>query len=166
MSNPTGWGQANKARLNAALDTADLALRPFGSVRGELEKGLASDDAMQRLWALNACTSWGEAARPLVPLAKKRVNDAEPLVRLRAIEFLGALGTIQPQASLVPLVNDAADPIFATEALNSVVWFRDFLGKPVERSAFTRSMNGGDVDDRLNYINGVPYPPKKWKKKK
>ncbi|MFV1968742.1 MAG: hypothetical protein ACC628_25270, partial [Pirellulaceae bacterium] len=56
----------------------------------------------------------------------------------------------------------------ATEALNSVVFFRDFFqGRyPVDRSDFHPVSQGGDIDDRLNYINGVPYPPKPRKAKK
>ena len=33
-----------------------------------------------------------------------------------------------------------------------------------EKSADTEM--GGDVDDRLNYINGIPYPPKQAKPKR
>ena len=64
------------------------------------------------------------------------------------------------------MVNATEDPVLATEALNAVVWFEDFHGHDVERSDFIRSMQGADVDDRLNYINGVPYPPKGKKKGK
>jgi hypothetical protein len=36
----------------------------------------------------------------------------------------------------------------------------------VERSDFHPVTRGGDVNDRLNYINGAPYPPRPAKKKK
>ena len=54
------------------------------------------------------------------------------------------------------------------EALNSVVFFRDFFGDRygVERSDFHPACKGADIDDRLNYINGVPYPPKRPKRSK
>ena len=68
---------------------------------------------------------------------------------------------------LTNIVNTTDDGVVATEALNSIVWFRDFFNDryPVKRSDFYPVCQGGDVDDRLNYINGVPYPPKPKKAK-
>lgn len=49
------------------------------------------------------------------------------------------------------------------EALNSIVWFRDHFGDnyPVKRSDFRPVCKGADIGDRLNDINGEPYPKKK-----
>ena len=84
---------------------------------------------------------------------------------MRAAEFLGRIGKINPQVTLIEIVNTTQNSVEATEALNSVVWFKDFFnGKyPVKRSDFNPVSDGADVDDRLNYINGVPYPPKSGK---
>ena len=62
-------------------------------------------------------------------------------------------------------MNTTGDPVVATEALNAVVLFKDFYdGRyPVTRDDFHPKTMGADVDDRLNYINGIPYPPKKKK---
>jgi len=48
-----------------------------------------------------------------------------------------------------------------------VVWFKDFFNDryPVKRADFNPVSMGADVDDRLNYINGIPYPPKAGKPK-
>ena len=89
-------------------------------------------------------------------------------LRLATGEFLGIIGRRNPQPALAEIVNTTRDPVLATEALNSVVFFRDFFGDrcAVERSDFHPVCTGGDVDDRLNYINGEPYPPKAKKRKK
>ena len=52
--------------------------------------------------------------------------------------------------------------------LNAVVFFRDFFAGryPVQRSDFHPVSKGADIDDRLNYINGAPYPRKPAKAKK
>ena len=101
-------------------------------------------------------------AAGLAAKAEPLLKDPKEIVRVRAAEFLGRIGKINPQTDLTEILNTTEDPIVATEALNSVVWFRDFFdGKyPVKRSDFTRNMRGADVDDRLNYINGQPYPKK------
>ena len=81
---------------------------------------------------------------------------------------MGIVGAANPQPVLTEIVNTTLDPVVATEALNSVVLFRDFYEDryPVERSDFDPVSRGGDIDDRLNYINGVPYPPKPARKRK
>ncbi len=59
-------------------------------------------------------------------------------VRIRAAEFLGLIGEINPQTVLTEIVNTTENPVVATEALNSTVWFRDFFADqyPVKRSDF------------------------------
>jgi hypothetical protein len=78
------------------------------------------------------------------------------------------IGEVNPQSTLTRIVNTTDDAIVATEALNSVVWFRDFFDDryPVDRSDFKPVCQGADVDDRLNYINGLPYPPEAAKPKR
>ena len=168
MDNPTAFGQSHQAEIAQLADTADLALLPFDEARPQLEAALKSDNPMVRYWAAMACTALGEAAAPLADAAKPLLEDDSEIVRVRAAEFLGRVGAINPQTILVPLVNTTEDPIVATEALNSVVWFKDHFGGtyPVERADFHPVAKGADLDDRLNYINGVPYPPSVNKVKK
>jgi len=96
------------------------------------------------------------------------LKDPQDVVRIRTAEFLGQTGVVNPQPTLVDVVNTTDDPVIATEALNSIVWFRDFFQNryPVQRSDFNPDASGADVDDRLNYINGIPYPAKKTAKQK
>jgi arylsulfatase A-like enzyme len=162
MGNPTAFGQEHKEAIAKLVDTADLALMPFAEAKPKIESALASEEAMERYWAAMVCSSFGEEAAGLAGAVEPLLEDDSEVVRMRAAEFLGLIGKVNPQDTLVELVNTTEDAVVATEALNSVVWFKDFFGDkyPVERSDFEPVSDGGDVDDRLNYINGVPYPPK------
>jgi uncharacterized sulfatase len=169
MTNPVAFGQAHHEEIKHLADIADLMLRPFDEAKADIEAALKSEQPMQRYWGVMVCTAFGKQAAPLADLARPLLDDTAEVVRVRALEFLGSIGEIQPQPALIKLINTTTDPVLAVEALNSVVWFKDhFNGRhPVQRSDFHPIVKGGDVDDRLNYLNGIPYPAEaKGKKKK
>lgn len=168
LDNPVAFGQAHKSEIAKCVDTADLALMPFEESEPKLRTALKSDNPMIRYWAAMACTSFGKEASSLADDARPLLVDKSMTVRIRAAEFLGLIGEINPQPVLTEVVNTTDNAVVATEALNSVVWFRDFFdGRfPVKRTDFKPVTMGADVDDRLNYINGIPYPPKKPKPNK
>ncbi len=170
LENPVAFGQSHKAEISRLADTADLALLPYEQAQRKLQESLGSDNPMIRYWAVMACSAFGKDASDLADRVKLLLNDDCQIVRVRAAEFLGIIGLQNPQPVLTEIVNATQDAILATEALNSVVFFRDFFEDryPVERSDFQPVSRGADVNDRLNYVNGVPYPrkPPKTKKKK
>jgi len=165
MDNPVAYGQAQQSEIARLVDTADLALLPFDQAASELKGALADKNPMIRYWAAMACTAFGQDAESLATVAMPLLEDDHWLVRVRAAEFLGRIGKINPQEVLTEVVNTTKDPVIATEALNSVVWFRDFFADrhPVQRSDFRPISKGEGVDRRLDYINGVPYPPEQPK---
>lgn len=167
MDNPVALSQKHQAEIASLIDTADLSLEPFEKAKPRLIDSLRSKNAMIRYWAAMACTAFGEQAQELADDVKPLLEDEAETVQIRAAEFLGRIGEINPQETLIEIVNTTDDPVVATEALNSVVWFRDFFGDKysVKRADFHPQAKGADVDDRLNYINGVPYPPKKKRNK-
>ena len=162
MDNPVAFGQKHKAEIAALVDTADLSLLPFDKADPQLRQALRSENAMIRYWAAMACTALRDEAKSLAGDTRPLLKDKSLTVRIRAAEFLGLIGEINPQTTLAEIVNTTDNAVVATEALNSVVWFRDFFDDryPVRRSDFKPVSQGADIDDRLNYINGVPYPPK------
>jgi hypothetical protein len=168
LENPVEFGRRHKAEIATLVDTADLALLPYKTAKPRLEEALNSDHPMVRYWGAMACSSFGKEAADLADRVKPLLKDDCWIVRVRAAEFLGLIGERNPQPVLTEIVNSTQDPVLATEALNSVVFFRDFYqGRyPVERTDFHPVSKGGDIDDRLNYINGVPYPPRPPKAKK
>ena len=167
MSNPVAFGQNHKSEIAVLVDIADLALLPFKKARPGILAALNSEDPMRRYWGSMVCTAFGEDASEMTEDAKRLLNDPSLIVRVRAAEFLGRIGAINPQTTLTKVVNTTKNSVEATEALNSVVWFKDFFNDryPVKRSDFQPVSNGADVDDRLNYINGIPYPPKQKRSK-
>ena len=164
MSNPTDFGKKRSDEISILADLADLALLPSltRESREKLLEAIQSDNEMLRYWSMMTCAAMGKKAETLKDDAERLLNDEQEIVRIRAAEFLGILGTHNPQKTLTQLVNSTSNPIVATEALNAVVFFKDFFGDkyPVSRQDFNPTAMGADVDDRLNYINGIPYPPK------
>jgi arylsulfatase A-like enzyme len=160
MDNPVAFGQAHREEIAQLADIADLMLVSFDQASPKIEAALKSDTPMKRYWGAMVCTHFGKAAAPLTDLVRALLDDKSESVRVRALEFLGSTGVLNPQPALTGIVNGTQDPVLAVEALNAVVWFKDhFDGKfPVKRSDFHPVKAGGDIDDRLNYINGIPYP--------
>ena len=160
MDNPVAFGQEHQQEIAELVDIADLALLSFEEAKTKIEAALKSDDPMKRYWGLMVCAAFGLRAAELASEAAPLVRDDSMPVRIRAAEFLGQVGTINPQEVLIEVVNTTKNPVEATEALNAVVWFKDFFQDryPVTRSDFHPISQGADIDDRLNYINGIPYP--------
>ncbi|QDT12043.1 sulfatase-like hydrolase/transferase [Planctomycetes bacterium K23_9] len=168
MDDPVAFGQSHQAEIAELISLANLALVPFEKSESMIAQGLRSDNEMKRYWAAMVCTSIGDAAKPLAASVRPLLDDPSEIVQVRAAEFLGSIGELNPQEKLIAIVNSTSSEIVATEALNSVVWFHDFFGDRyrVKRSDFNPASSGADIDDRLNYINGVPYPPKQKGKRK
>ena len=168
LNNPVAFGQENKQEIASLIDVADLALLKFEEAQTKLQTALRADNPMIRYWGAMACTAFGKQASSLAEDARPLLKDKSMTVRIRAAEFLGLIGECNPQEILTEIVNTTEDAVVATEALNSVVWFRDFFDDryPIKRSDFHPICSGGDIDDRLNYINGTPYPPKTRQKRK
>jgi uncharacterized sulfatase len=173
LENPVDFGQRHQDEIATLVDIADLQLLTFPTAKPKLQQALKSDNPMARYWGAMACSAFGTEAAELAPSVELLLNDDWEIVQIRAAEFLGIIGRQNPQPILTEIVNTTNDPVLATEALNSVVFFRDFFQDryPVKRSDFNPVAKGGDISDRLNYINGTPYPRKpakaqKGKKKK
>ena len=168
LKNPTAFGQEHKKEISHLIDIADLQLLPYAEAKENIVKALKSENAMERYWGAMVCTAFGDKAVELTDTVEPLLGDVSNPVRVRAAEFLGLIGKINPQTVLTEIVNTTELEVEAVEALNSVVWFKDFFNDkyPVERADFKPKSLAGDVGDRLNYINGIPYPPKAKNKKK
>ena len=165
MDDPVTFGQQRQKEITEFIKLADLALSTSmtSAIKEKLRQAMSSDNSMIRYWSMMTCAAMGDNAKTLQEEAKPLLEDEEEIVRVRAAEFLGRIHAINPQTTLVNLVNTTSNPIIATEALNAVVLFKDFYSGryPVSREDFQPVVSGADMDDRLNYINGIPYPAKK-----
>jgi len=165
FGNPVKFGQANKARIARLVDIADLSLVPFDKASDKIEAALDSKDPWERYWGLIVCSCFGKKADGFVATAKKiAAKDAEPLVRVRAAEFLALTGAAEPQAVIMDVLATAEHPLEALLTLNTVVLLRD--GKPGYKFKITaNSVNPkarrGEVSRRLQYLAGVKRKRKK-----
>lgn len=165
---PVDFGQTHRQAIATLVDIADLALQPFPAVKQELEGTLSSDDAIQRYWGLIVCSTFGQAARDLVPQATRLMNeDSHLLVRTRAAEFLGRIGAADPRPALMECLVKSESGIQTNLMLNSVVLLQD--GKPgysFEISVDDVHPNAAKLQDvrrRLAYFaaeGGVPQNPR------
>ncbi|MBN2473292.1 MAG: sulfatase-like hydrolase/transferase [Pirellulales bacterium] len=162
LENPVAFGRSHRAEIAALVETADLALLPYETARPRIQEALKSENPMVRCWGATVCSCFGKQAADLADRVEALLGDDAEIVRVRALESLGILGRRNPQPALAEIVNATGNPVLATEALNSVVFFRDlFRGRyGADRADFHPVCQGADIDDRLNYINGVPYPPR------
>ncbi|VGO11705.1 Arylsulfatase [Pontiella desulfatans] len=124
--NPTGFGQQNKARIGKLVELADLSLRQFPEVKQGIARALASADPLERYWGLIVCSSFGGQAAPFHDKAKElAASDADPLVRVRAAEFLGLNGEADPRPVIMAALGQAADAVEANLILNSAALLED-----------------------------------------
>jgi len=168
FGNPVKFGQDQKARIAKLVDIADLALVPLADASDKITAALASKDPWERYWGLIVCSCFGKKADAFIAKAKAlAAADAEPLVRVRAAEFLALISAADPQKVIMDVLATAAHPLEALLTLNTVVLLRD--GKPGYKFDITASSIKAtcrDVSWRLQYLTGGGGKPKNRKKKK
>jgi uncharacterized sulfatase len=153
LDDGAAFGQKHKAHIARLVDVADLALLPFAEAKPGIEKALASTDRWERYWAVTVCSAFRDAARPFVPEATKLLRDEEPLVRVRAAEFLAIVKAADPRPTIVDVLNTTTSPGVALIALNTVVFIHDHLeGYPFDVKQLKMKVKGGQVARRLEYL--------------
>ncbi|MDP6635404.1 MAG: sulfatase [Phycisphaerae bacterium] len=166
--NPVKFGQDQKARIATLVDIADLSLIGLDKAKDKITAALESKDPWARYWGLIVCSCFGKQAESFVAKAKSLANaDAEPLVRVRAAEFLALTGAAAPQKVIMDVLATAEHPLEAVLTLNTVVLLRD--GKPgykFDITADSVKAKCGDVSRRLQYLTGKGGKPKKKRRKK
>jgi arylsulfatase A-like enzyme len=151
------FGKAHAEEIAGLLDIADLALLPYADVELRLRAALGSKNPRERYWALIACSCFGEAARPLAAAAKERLADPEPLVRVRAAEFLALAVRHDPRPALYEALSATGSPWEALLALNTVVFLRDReSGYNFARDQLKPAAKSDEVNRRLEYLTVGP----------
>ena len=147
FSDPTAFGKARSGDITNLVVVADAVLA-FGDelriakIRGNLdasqfaaikslERFIQAEDPWQRYWCLIALSSIGteygwQYVEAFYPRARQlAADDSELLVRVRATEFLGLSGSIDPRDLLVSIINQSDNAIQTGLALNTVALFAD-----------------------------------------
>lgn len=121
LTNPVQFGQTHKKQIKQLIKLANLQLKPFEQAERSLATALASSQAWQRYWGLIVCSTFGAEATSLYAEAQSIAkNDPEPLVRMRAAEFLGLAARIDPMPVLSQIFYSAKDETSANLILNTV----------------------------------------------
>ncbi|WP_213435748.1 MULTISPECIES: HEAT repeat domain-containing protein [Lysobacteraceae] len=101
---------ALRARRPAITDAIDSALVAIGAPSGEiLSSRLGKANAEEREWILRDIARAGPAARGVGPDLVRMLADADPAVRLQAVDAIGRIGYTQGVDALVPLLDDPRD---------------------------------------------------------
>lgn len=156
MDNPVKYGQENAERIATLQETADLMLLPPAEAEAPLKEALKSTDPLVRYWAATDCAAFGKDAMELVPTAKPLLKDENPLVRVRAAEFLGLVGEIDPRSTLIGVINGTDHPVEQLIAFNAVALFHDNAGTsyPFDAEEFKTVAKGTEAERRIDYLRG------------
>jgi len=167
FNEPVKFGQKHKAEIADLVDIADLQLVCFDKAKAKVHKALNSDNTWHRYWALIVCSTFGKEASAFIDKAGQiAANDANPLNRVRAAEFLGLIEADNPVPVIKDVLAKTVDPLVALLTLNTVVMLED--GKPGYKFNITPDSvraKGSEVNRRLQYLAGVKIPKKKRKPK-
>ena len=155
FKHPVEFGRREKKRIARLVDVADLSLAPFDDAAGGIESALGSKDPWQRYWGMIACSCFGKQAKRFADKARAMAaGDAEPLVRVRAAEFLALIGADDPRKVIMDVLATADHPLEALLTLNTVVMLRD--GKTACKFDISPSAikaKDGQVNRRLKYLS-------------
>lgn len=150
------FGLKHKAEIARLADIADLSLLPFKKAKPGIEKAIASGNRFDRYWAMIVCSCFGDNARPLTAKAKALLNDSDPLVRIRAAEFLAIIGAVDPRPTFYDVLNTTDSAPVAQLALNTVVFVNDHLdGYEIDVKKLKLKVKGGGVARRMEYLNAL-----------
>ncbi|NME69681.1 sulfatase family protein [Flammeovirga aprica] len=150
------FGKENKAQINKLIDLADVQLLPYKKAKKKIQKALASEEAMERYWALINCSAYGKEASEFYDIAKQMaVQDPDLLVRTRATEFLGLTDAVDPKPLILDILDQCKDPIETNFVLNTVVLLVDAKGMRLELETIEKakwSKFEGLVPRRVEYL--------------
>jgi len=168
MGDPVAFGEKNRERITSVLDVANLMLKPIGEAEGPLRSAFRSADPVIRQWALTSCAAFGDSASELIEAAKPLLRDEDPIVQVRAAEFLGLVGAVDPRGTLIEVINDSDHPVVHLIAFNGVALFHDHskTSYPFEAEDFVGVK--GEAERRILYLQGdwIGKKPNRKKGKK
>ncbi len=166
FDNPAAFGQSHQPEIAKLVDIADLSLQSFEESKPRLEAALQSADPTERYWGLIACSCFGDQARSLTDVAAELTSDENLLVRTRAAEFLGLIGSQDPRPVIMQCLKESESGIQTNLILNTAVLLRDGFGFDFQidnNSVHPKAAMSDGVRRRLEYFaaeDGVPQNPR------
>ncbi len=157
MSHPVVYGQTHKASIAANIDIANLALLDWNDARPKLIEALQSDDVLTRYWGTIAASSFAKTAAELLPRVTSLLQDPEPIVVARAVEFVAIVGGQDPRPYLYRALERSTSEAEALQILGTAVFLDDHTdGRfPIEPNLLKLPLKIGpksEVQRRLDYL--------------
>lgn len=168
MEAPVAFGKANKERIGKLIDIANLMFVPISEAQEQLQAAAKSADPMERYWAATVCASFGEDASELVGTIRPLLEDEDRMVRVRAAEFLGRIGKIDPREVLIDVVNASKHPVEHLIALNAAAFFHENgkMAYPMDPANLKTVSPNSEAQRRVQYFSGDWLGKKPAKKAK
>ncbi|PWJ37928.1 sulfatase family protein [Sediminitomix flava] len=150
------FGQEHKTEIRKLIDIADLQLQSFAMVKKKIGKALNSKNNFERYWALINCSVFGEEANQFYSQAEEMAkNDTDIFVRMRAAEFLGLTGRINPKPLLLDILEQCPDQIAANLVLNTIVLLSELTPMKLTLNDLDQSKwknVEGNISNRFLYL--------------
>ena len=145
------FGQTHAEEIRLLQQTANLALLPFEQAEEKIRRAMSHDSPLVRYWALTVCSSFGVKAKPLLKNTAPRLNDPDPLVRVRAAEFIALVSGQDPRPTFYQVLNENNGELVSLITLNAAVLFHDMKnGYPVDVSQLKDPEGRNEVNRRLD----------------
>jgi uncharacterized sulfatase len=151
---PMEFSRTHRRETLNLIRAAEWQVRDFKEAKPRLEQLLQSDDRWERYWGTMNCAAFGAEAAELGDAVKPLLDDTEPTVRIRAAEFLGGIGAVDPRPTLMDVLEKTGSPETALIALNAVVYLRDMA--PHWRFSIAQDdlkVEHGEIKNLLDYLN-------------
>jgi len=153
MNNPVKYGQDHQEQISQLIDTANLMLKPYEEAHAALVTALTSDDPHQCYWAATTCAYFGQEASELADTARPLLDDEDPMVRVRAAEFLGSIGKVDPRSTIIDVVNSTDHPVEQLIALNAAAYFHEHADTSFLFQASDFEGVEGEGERRIQYFD-------------
>lgn len=127
-ANSINFGAQKAFQLKKLYTITDLATRPYEDAENPLKSYLQSNDPTSRYWAVSVSSEFGKKAAALAPAISNLKSDPDPLVRLKAAEFLALVKNQDPVPVIQDILKTNSSPTVSLIVLNSVVYLKDHLG--------------------------------------
>ena len=160
VENPTAFGQSHSGQIGTYIDTVNLALLPLNEALPQLQYALdpeQEDDPWVRYWALVACSTLGEDVKSLQPQIERLMLDVEPLVVMRAVEYLTLYTDVDTKRHLDRSISRATNEPEALRMLNTIVLLRDFHDYSIDPDSLQFIIpvsKNSQLTRRLDYLKG------------
>lgn len=159
FDNPVAFGQKHKSDIAKYIDTANLSLNDFESVKNNIEESLKSTDPWVRYWALITCSNFGKEAISLTKTIKAiATSDEEKINKIRAAEFLGLIGEQNPVVIMTDVLYNTDNAAEALLILNSMVLMKDNFEHSYTFNINAKKLQKNIIEDtqvmrRIEYFN-------------